>query len=94
VLQRTLSRLERPWVSSRARHEQPQNSDIAEHPKSKPLRDSRKVVNIRSMTPTTPPPTANRLLAELPNVQYQRLELFALPLGLAIHQAGTRLTHE
>jgi len=46
------------------------------------------------MTPTTPPPTANRLLAELPNVQYQRLELFALPLGLAIHQAGTRLTHE
>lgn len=44
-----------------------------------------------------PPPTANRLLAALPEAEYQRLapylESFALPLGLALYESGTPLTH-
>jgi hypothetical protein len=44
-----------------------------------------------------PPPTANRLLAALPEAEYQRLaphlEPFALPLGLALYESGTQLTH-
>lgn len=49
-------------------------------------------------TPTAcPPPTANRLLAALPEVEYQRLvphlEPFDLPLGFSLYESGTRLTH-
>ncbi|HUG98130.1 MAG TPA: Crp/Fnr family transcriptional regulator [Gammaproteobacteria bacterium] len=44
-----------------------------------------------------PPPTANRLLAALPEAEYERLaphlEPFALPLGLALYESGAQLTH-
>jgi CRP-like cAMP-binding protein len=44
-----------------------------------------------------PPPTANGLLAALPEAEYQRLapnlEPFALPLGLALYESGTQLNH-
>lgn len=44
-----------------------------------------------------PPPTANHLLAALPEAEYQRLlphlESFALPLGLALYESHAQLTH-
>ena len=54
-------------------------------------------MNISSTTPAMPPPTANRLLAALPEEEYQRLaphlEPFALPLGLVLYESGTHLPH-
>ncbi len=51
----------------------------------------------RSTLTTMPPPTANQLLASLPDVEYQRLvphlEPCALPLGMALYEARTQLTH-
>lgn len=47
--------------------------------------------------PTMPLPTANRLLAALPDAEYKRLvphlEPCDLPLGLALYEAGAQLTH-
>jgi CRP-like cAMP-binding protein len=44
-----------------------------------------------------PPPTANHLLAALPEAEYQRLEPHLepcdLPLGLVLYEAGAQLTH-
>lgn len=54
-------------------------------------------MTIRSVSPTAPPPTANRLLAALPEAEYLRLvphlKPFALPLGLALYESGIELTH-
>ncbi len=54
-------------------------------------------MNIRSIAPTMPPPTANGLLAALPEVEYQRLapqlEPYALPLGLVLYESGTQLNN-
>jgi CRP-like cAMP-binding protein len=54
-------------------------------------------VDIRSAPATMPPPTANRLLAALPEAEYQgllpHLEPFALPLGLTLYESGTQLSH-
>ncbi len=53
-------------------------------------------MTIRSVSPTVPPPTANRLLAALPKAEYQRLvphlKPFALPLGLVLYESGIELT--
>ena len=80
----------------RAYNPQAQGPIIAKRPRP-PFGDSRKPVNSRSTRPNVPPPTANRLLAALPEAEYQRLaphlEPFALPLGLALYESGTQLTH-
>jgi CRP-like cAMP-binding protein len=53
-------------------------------------------VHIRSRLPTMPP-TANRLLAALPEAEYQRLaphlEPLAMPLGLVLYESGIQLAH-
>ncbi len=54
-------------------------------------------VTAKTMPTNTLPPTANQLLAALPEAEYQRLEPhlepFELPLGLALYEPGTRLAH-
>ncbi|MDZ7770945.1 MAG: Crp/Fnr family transcriptional regulator [Woeseiaceae bacterium] len=51
----------------------------------------------KSTQPTPPLPTANRLLAALPEAEYKRLEPHLescdLPLGMAVYESGTQLSH-
>ena len=90
--------LAHPSMCSLTYTAQPQDSNIAQRPQPRLFTDSRKPVLIRSTRPNTmPPPTANHLLAALPEAEYQRvaphLEPVDLPLGLALHEVGSRLTH-
>jgi len=54
-------------------------------------------LSIKSTLRAIPLPTANRLLAALPEADYQRLlphlEPIALPLGMALYESRTQLTH-
>ena len=80
-------------------NERAQDSDIANRTKPRSRGGSMKRVNISARQPTVPrpPPTENRLLAALPDAEYQRLaphlESIELPLGMALYESGTQLTH-
>lgn len=78
-------------------NKQAEVSAITRNPKPQPVSNSRKQFNIRSTRTTFPPPSANQLLAALPPAEYQRLapnlEPVALPLGLALYEARSQLTH-
>jgi len=72
-------------------------SQLSNRPKLTPLGHSGKAWLTSATRPALPPPTANRLLASLPEAEYQRLvphlEPFALPLGLALYESRTQLSH-